>query len=46
MAFVAKLAIGFIGLSPANYNIVVKDNNGCTASTMQTITEPDSLQHR
>ena len=27
-----------------NYNaIVVKDNKGCTASTLQTITEPDSL---
>lgn len=35
--------IGFIGLSPATYNIMVKDNKGCTASTTQTITEPDSL---
>ena len=38
-----QTAIGFIGLSPAIYNIMVKDNKGCTASVMQTITEPDSL---
>jgi len=38
-----QTAIGFIGLSPVTYNIVVKDNKGCTASVMQTITEPDSL---
>ena len=38
-----QTAIGFIGLSPATYNIVVKDNKGCTASVTQTITEPDSL---
>ncbi len=38
-----QTAIGFIGLSPNTYNIVVKDNKGCTASTLQTITEPDSL---
>lgn len=38
-----QTAIGFIGLSPNTYNIVVKDNKGCTASTLKTITEPDSL---
>ena len=38
-----QTAIGFIGLSPNTYNIVVKDYKGCTASVMQTITEPDSL---
>ena len=38
-----QTAIGFIGLSPNTYNIVVKDNKGCTSSTLQTITEPDSL---
>ena len=38
-----QTAIGFIGLSPNTYNIVVKDNKGCTASILQTITEPDSL---
>jgi gliding motility-associated-like protein len=38
-----QTAIGFIGLSPATYTVVVKDNKGCTASVMQTITEPDSL---
>jgi len=38
-----QTAIGFIGLSPATYNIMVKDNKGCTASVLQTITEPDSL---
>ncbi len=36
-------AIGFIGLAENNYNIVVKDDKGCTASIIQTITEPDSL---
>ena len=39
-----QTAIGFIGLSPAIYNIMVKDNNGCTTTTIPvTITEPDSL---
>ncbi|HIL66311.1 MAG TPA: hypothetical protein EYG43_00300, partial [Flavobacteriales bacterium] len=38
-----QTAIGFIGLSPNTYNIVAKDYKGCTASVMQTITEPDSL---
>ncbi|HMU18376.1 MAG TPA: PKD domain-containing protein [Bacteroidia bacterium] len=35
----------FSSLSPGNYNIVVQDANGCTATTTATIAEPTALSY-